>query len=841
MNRRIKIIVSLLLILCYLASPVSVLAAIVETTMVNDQTKVVEISNTKRANFEMKGTLETVIGFDLPIVAKTNKVISMTLSDGDNNVKTDINLKEENNIKELTLGTQGLQIRVEKTNQSRDKVENSQDFYYLNIITEGLSQGNYSVKLEGEGFISYEYNNIEISDYSKRLSITDKKGAFALGDINGDNKINQADYDLLVSEIETQNSSNLAKYDLNCDGILDVVDLSYIASNMEENQDVNKIDGLLQNTNPIISSNNLNLSTDQNTRLVGEVENLFNKTENNVVGLQSDSTITEENPVALNMVFDKSVETSKISIELGTNQVPNKMEIVVETEDGTIKRKNYDENEKEISYLSERGEVVVIDLEGQIAVKKVTIRVTGVRNNSTLAEISKVEFLNNIYEEIPAPKMDIPENLKLTVGSEALIASWNHAVNVTGYKIKINGGKINNKIYETTKNTFTISGLENYIEYSVRVESINGNWESGYSEEVKGIPEPNRLPPVPEQINVKGDYQRASVTWKKMKDTKSYNIYYRKSGDTNYTKISGITNNSYIIYDLEDQKEYEIVISGTNHLGEGAKSQTYKATTTILEAAITHNYKLINTPKEENGIKKENELTNHIESITYKGGTVTENDDILDNNYKSYWNLDDWQSGTDYAAYAPIVTFDAEYKMDNIIVVPADTQRYGYNLTRINYWGEDGVAKSTGNIRLSAKRDSNQKIYYEIDLAQPIDAKKVQVCFATVGYARQITIAEMKFYYYDDLEKQVAELFKDDLRVELVDGVTEERIKSLEDRANTPDEYSGELHPNLNVILSDLDYARTILNDTAISDTVIVDQTVNNGRSSHLRIFLYIK
>ena len=45
-------------------------------------------------------------------------------------------------------------------------------------------------------------------------------------------------------------------------------------------------------------------------------------------------------------------------------------------------------------------------------------------------------------------------------------------------------------------------------------------------------------------------------------------------------------------------------------------------------------------------------------------------------------------------------------------------------------------------------------------------------------------------------------------------------IASLENRVNTKEEVSGEYHPNRSVILNDLEYARKILNDTAIRDVM---------------------
>ena len=47
---------------------------------------------------------------------------------------------------------------------------------------------------------------------------------------------------------------------------------------------------------------------------------------------------------------------------------------------------------------------IVIDLGKQIAVSDITINVTGSRGNKNLVEIAKVEFVNNVYKEIPSQR-----------------------------------------------------------------------------------------------------------------------------------------------------------------------------------------------------------------------------------------------------------------------------------------------------------------------------------------------------------------------------------------------------------------------------------------------------
>lgn len=70
---------------------------------------------------------------------------------------------------------------------------------------------------------------------------------------------------------------------------------------------------------------------------------------------------------------------------------------------------------------------MVVDFKGQVAVKKVTIVIEGTKKNNNLAEISKVEFLNNMENRIPAPTMDIPQGLKAEAGSASFILNWDTA------------------------------------------------------------------------------------------------------------------------------------------------------------------------------------------------------------------------------------------------------------------------------------------------------------------------------------------------------------------------------------------------------------------------------
>ena len=51
-----------------------------------------------------------------------------------------------------------------------------------------------------------------------------------------------------------------------------------------------------------------------------------------------------------------------------------------------------------------------------------------------------MEFVNDMESRIPPPTMDIPEGLTAVTESQAFTLTWNPAVNVTGYEVKITLG-----------------------------------------------------------------------------------------------------------------------------------------------------------------------------------------------------------------------------------------------------------------------------------------------------------------------------------------------------------------------------------------------------------------
>ncbi|WP_241557749.1 fibronectin type III domain-containing protein [Gordonibacter urolithinfaciens] len=320
---------------------------------------------------------------------------------------------------------------------------------------------------------------------------------------------------------------------------------------------------------------------------------------------------------------------------------------------------------------------IVIKFNGQIAVKKVTLTITKTSGSSNLAEISKVEFLNNMEERIPEPDLSAPTNLQAEPGSKKFTVSWSAATNVVGYELSLTApgkdGADVTEVKRTTSTSLTITSfnggkVKNGIEFHVKARSTNGEWRSPWTDEITVTPITSSKPDAPEGLKLTGMYRGLSASWKNMEDTDSYNLFYREKTDGNgpYTKIGNITSSSYQVTGLKDDVEYQVYVTGVNEIGESGPSLAAVARTANVNPAQLPAYRLVNT-KDADGL-----YLDHIVSATYGRGSMVESPldatsgvaksalGLFDDNYASYLQVNDWDEGGYYPGSnkGVIVTFD---------------------------------------------------------------------------------------------------------------------------------------------------------------------------------------
>ena len=817
-------------------------------SLVTEVNKIANETNVQSETNIPTGNLELDVKFTLPISNVAEPNINITLNDSEGH-KHDIDL---NNYPEMTtttytLGTQKGDLSIRKMSYDGE-VMNGTDgdnvkYYALTIYN--LRKGTYSVTLSGNGYKDYTVDNIKLDDYAKRVSITNEKGMFEVGDVNNDNVVNEVDVDTIIEHIDSNDKKDISKYDLNRDGSINIADMAMAATII--NGQTSKV--TIEPTAAIIDMNNIKVD-EESTTIKGNVADLF--TSDGSVQIESKGEeITSETPAVLSLDMEKTVEMEEIRIEVGTENVPEEMTIIVTDEKGVDHE--YRVNGTKVEPLAHKftdkssADTIVVDLNGQIAVKKVTIKITK-SSSKNLAEIAEVEFLNNVKEDVEPPQISIPSGLKATLGSEQVTLTWNGIPNVTGYEVLFetldtNGNVTKNEILQTTYTTYIVEDLKNYKDYRASVRGVNGDWKGNYSQAIAFQPVATRRPPAPDMVNVVPTFAGLDISWKDMKDTLSYNIYYKAENEKEYTVLREQKGTSYKLRNLEPSTKYEVRISGNNPNGEGDKSIPASGVTLAMGAAITPNYKLINRPTG-------GEITSHIKEVVSNLGTMSNgsNNALVDDDFQTYWEHKDWQvnASANYNFNAPIIVLDKTYKMDRFVITIPDSYIYSYksgsydprannNDTKLFYWNGDEARTSNNKTevkgQLTLKKDKNNRAYYVLTLKEPIEANAVQFGLTVANNNQLIQISEVKLYEYDSIADDVNALFTDDLHLVLADGVDEAKIKKLEDRLNTIDKESNEYHPDKEAIQADIDYARRILNDEDLSKEVIeVNQNITTKK-----------
>lgn len=645
---------------------------------------------------------------------------------------------------------------------------------------------------------------------------------------------------MLVDAIDTEQSSELT--DLTGDQKTDLADLEYFAKGYQAEGHT------LACIEESVSADAISPKPGEDTNVEGNLEDLLKGEGNVTLSTQGGTEISEEHPVSVEFDLSESADTQIDGILIETNK---ENPIQKATVDITYIDAEGNEQtvtapiENGVEHLLRTSDVQVsmdedgniqIHLGSQIAVKKVTLTIQGMQNNNNLAEISKVEFVNGMENRIPKPDMDIPTNLAVETGSEEFTLTWDACKNVTGYEVLIehNGEQdtytVKNNSLKVT--SFNEKKLVNKEQYTAKVQSVNGTWKSGYSESVTAVPKADKKPDAPENVKAVGKYKSVEVSWKNMKNTEFYNLFYREKGQEEYTKIENITTNSYTISELKENVKYEIYLTGVNELGESDPSLTSTAQTTDLEPAVMPKYKQINT-------SEEGQVSSHIVSATRRRGEMKDSPldlegktawGTVDNNPASHFYIADWDDGGEYTDFNNkgfTFEFDQPYTMDTIGFQEVTAQG---NFTRISlkYWDENGSEHvvDKNNLKIEARTDKNNKRYYFIRIAEPIQAKKISFGIGRdYSGLRVITVSEISFYNYDSLEDDIMGLYEDELHTVLKGSVTEQTIQDLRNRLQTKDEASGEYHPDKDRLEKELDNAEDILNNQ-LSEPILIHNTI---------------
>ncbi|MCM1358853.1 MAG: fibronectin type III domain-containing protein, partial [Prevotella sp.] len=511
--------------------------------------------------------------------------------------------------------------------------------------------------------------------------------------------------------------------------------------------------------------------------------------------------------------------------------------------------------------IDENGKIS-LDLGNQIAVKKITLKITRVKNTN-LAQIGTVEFLNGMEERISEPEVDFPTNVKVSQDCSVrdkdakIVATWDKPLN-SGTQFEF---EVSTSSATKADGSFasTISGVQNTVveeptfflqsehgnfklikintTYYVHVRCIGDGYKSKWSDFAKVTTISNSKPDKPDYVSAKGAFRSMKVTWgsDNTNSTTGYNLYYRNISNVDadgnptdeFTKVHVGKTTSYTLNSLDDKQEYEVYVEGYNGQGISPPSVHAKGKTASVDPVLMRKYNAINC--DDTG-KLGSE---HIVSVTRVGGEIVGNNEMdaeaAANGQKTAWSVVDGDQETYYSFKrwcddGIIFEFDQEYEFNSFAMLAPYSGPNFFQISAAAWNEEEGKWYNVCNQRASEGKtyDKNNKLYYIKNIPK-VKTNKIKLVFYNyAAECKEIAYSEIVFYHYESLMDDIMNLYADDLHTVLKDDVTQATIEELRKKIVLPDSRNGEFHPNKANLERELDTAEKILKAQNISKPIIV-------------------
>ncbi len=642
---------------------------------------------------------------------------------------------------------------------------------YFQVDFSGLpNKQEYKVALRGDGYKTYISNTLRLNDYSRKLVVNTANNTFTIGDVNQDKEVNRVDLEMVDKKLGSSDKVT----DLNRDGIVDIVDIMLVNSQLDVTGEASIYETALIVENVSIPLNGVTSDSDPQNIFVSD-------------GSSVKFTADRGKALEIPLVFEEAKTMGQIQIS--TPQVNG------EIEEGHLIMEYANGKKETIPFASERPDgvhaivrtgsnnVITIDLGKQVAVKKVTIVVTKVEGQDgkpNFAVVDKVEFLKDVVPANPQANASVPGGLTAKAGNETVNLSWKPVNNVTGYLVKYGerSGFYNRELYVELPKA-EITTLDNLKTYYFVVHAVNGAWTGPASAEVKAIPQPTSAPLPPDNLKLEGLDRGIQANWSKTKNSKGYNIYYKKATDSKFTKANKelLTSTNSAISGLENDVEYQVYVTAVNDIGESRPS--------LISTAIPKHIKI----DEPEGIPSFGRLqtadilesvkgTDNIDYSQYPNGYKAEN--VCDGDYATHWTARDYWRNMRFE-----FTFKEPQEMNYVIYVPRLDGAYRRSLSKYNIdvWFTDDPKEEPTHLvqRGSIKGDMSRTGFGILPFPKTSGIKRIGISTAQwEGSPTTVSLSEVIFYEASNIDEQIGKLFKNDSYTALNDGVTEEKIVELE-------------------------------------------------------------
>ena len=377
---------------------------------------------------------------------------------------------------------------------------------------DGLADGSYTLSVRAPGIAPYSQKidvkgdssavELYVGDLAADPQAPARIGVLVPGDVNGDGTVDDADASAIIDDIEAGAASPAC--DANGDGTVSLADLETAVSSFDRVA----VEATVARSLPPAA---VEAAPGEGTEVAsGSLDEVVGA-DAKPVSLRASEAISDEHPVEVSFDLAKDSEQAPqlggmvINVPPSGDHAPEAGRLLVELTDGTVREIGISRAEARAAFfrssaptavIDENG-TVVVDFGGQIAVKKVTLVITKTQGGTNLAEVSKVEFLNNMEERIPEPELNIPGELSAVAGSKQFSVSWKAETNVTGYELSISANG-REEVKRTTGTSLSVTQfdeqkIKNGTVFTLKVRSTNGAWRSDWSGSVQVTPKAEKV------------------------------------------------------------------------------------------------------------------------------------------------------------------------------------------------------------------------------------------------------------------------------------------------------------------------------------------------------------
>ncbi|MCI8759267.1 MAG: hypothetical protein HFF82_09580, partial [Oscillospiraceae bacterium] len=708
---------------------------------------------------------------------------------------------------------------------------------YLDLELNGLPLDTYTLRFTGRGYVPFE-QKVSFSNYAQHVLLGTGDGTFTLGDVNGDGRVNTADREALAAALQSQDPQDLERYDLNGDGLIDIVDLAYIDRQLNASGGAEVIPTALLSPPVVISEVEKELKAAGVTYEGGELADLFrDKADPQYIKFSK----TGGGDIVLPLPLDETTDMSEIRIVTPAAGQPGAIltgEILVEDAWGNTISIPFDYTTPEGVHAITRdpdSNVITISLGKRVPVKKITITV--VKTDAGYAAVESIQFLQDIVPENPAAPNTKVTDVAAEAGSESVRLRWRNLPNVSGYKILYwpQGKEDLTQELHVDVNSATVTGLENLKTYCFTVTATDGSWEGKPSEPVTATPQPAKVPDRVDMVNVTSMDGALRVGWKAAKGATWHELFYREKDAAGWTQFGGrLEDTQATIEGLTNGVTYEIYVVACNDIGRGPQSTIAEGTPKAVDYS-----RPAGIPAE--GVLEYQDIesirladTGNYSHTAHPSGFQPAN--MADGDFRTHWTSQAWGDGNHARSKQVICTLKEPQHLTAALWIPRMDGTYSSNLKAytVTIWkeGDDLSGPGTRIVPNENQEDGGLRTWETIPNNvvndrfaflpfEPVEnVKQIAITIDQNGYTA-VSLSELMFMTYSaerNLPGDIAALFASDLHTALKSGVTAEQIEALQARLDS-DEKNYYLY--VDVLQDELKLARSLLSGQGATGVVV--------------------